>query len=390
MTQSRHTLLDVIRGTALLGILLMNIRLFSEPYAAYFSPLAYSDQSPLGYIWWCAQYLFADQKFMAIFSMLFGASTALICDKMRQAGYSPYGYYLRRLLVLLTIGLVHAYLIWHGDILVYYALCGVFPLLFIRLPASLTLLSGLILLTIGSAKSLATYNVLLALPEPILTQVITEHFAHSALVSQPEIDAFTGNWYAQLNMRMALASELHLSTFPSWGIFRVSGLMLIGLALYRSGFLCGKLGDRFYGWFALCTIPVGTTLSLIGLWLNHQQHWSFPHFFFKHALWNYWGAIVTGCGYIALLTWISQRQWLRTLRHALSQVGRMALSNYLLQSLLCTVWFYGLGGFAATRAWEAMSVTVVIWVIQLQASRLWLKHHSSGPIERLWRWLSKC
>ncbi|WP_125779044.1 DUF418 domain-containing protein [Pseudoalteromonas rubra] len=388
MNQSRHTLLDVIRGAAVLGILLMNIRLFSEPYAAYFSPLMLSTHSSLGHLWWQLQHLLADQKFMAIFSMLFGASTALICDKRSQAGQSPYGYYFKRLLILLAFGLVHAYLIWHGDILVYYAVCGVIPLLFVRAPAGLTLFCGLATLAMGSINSLTTFAALKQLPEHILFDVITQHFAHSALINQAELDAFSGNWFEQLAMRAQLAKEFHLSTFPAWGVFRVSGLMLIGLALYRFGFISGHLSRRFYGYFALCAIPVGITMSLAGLWFNHQQQWLFPDYFFRYALWNYWGSVLTACGYMALLAYISLRSWLSRLRDYLSLVGRMALSNYLLQSLLCSVWFYGLGFYANTGAVGAILTIATVWMIQLGLSKWWLMHYPSGPAELLWRTLS--
>ncbi|RZM72444.1 hypothetical protein C3B51_21875 [Pseudoalteromonas rubra] len=366
----------------------MNIRLFSEPYAAYFSPLMLSTQSSLGHLWWQLQHLFADQKFMAIFSMLFGASTALICDKRIQAGQSPYGYYFKRLLILLAFGLVHAYLIWHGDILVYYAVCGVIPLLFVRAPAGLTLLCGLAILAVGSINSLTTFAALKQLPEHILFDVITQHFAHTALIDQAELDAFSGSWFEQLTMRAQLAKEFHLSTFPAWGVFRVSGLMLIGLALYRLGFISGHLSRRFYGYFALCAIPAGIAMSLAGLWFNHQQQWLFPDYFFKHVLWNYWGSVLTACGYMALLAYISLRGWLSRLRGYLSLVGRMALSNYLLQSLLCSVWFYGLGFYANTGAVGAILTIATVWMIQLGLSKWWLMRYPSGPAELLWRTLS--
>lgn len=388
MNQPRQTLLDVIRGTAVLGILLMNIRLFSEPYAAYFSPLAHTDQSISGHLWWQIQYLFADQKFMAIFSMLFGASTALICDKQLTIGKSPYGYYLRRLAMLLLIGLIHAYLIWHGDILVYYALCGLLPLLFIRVSALLTLLFGLLILAAGSANSLMTFNALKHLPDPVLSEVVAQHFAHSVVVNQAELDAFTSGWLEQVSMRAHLAAEFHLSTFPAWGVFRVSGLMLIGLALYRFGFISGHLSCRSYRNVALLATPAGMVLSFIGLWFNQHQHWQFPEYFFKNTLWNYWGSVLTACGYIALLAYISKRAWLKHCRDYLGLVGRMALSNYLLQSLLCTFWFYGLGFYANTQISGAVITIMVIWAIQLYGSKRWMERYSSGPVELLWRKLS--
>ncbi len=385
MPGARIELLDLIRGAAVLGILLMNIRLFSEPYAVYFNPQAIEQQSDSSLTWWCFQYLVADQKFMAIFSMLFGASTALICDKLILRGINPWFRYCRRLFILLLIGLFHAYIIWHGDILTFYALCGLVPLLFLRFNWPVPISVGLLILLLGSIKSFGSFQTLVALPQGTLNQIIGTAFSHSILVNQVEIMSFQGNWLEQWAMRFELATHFHFSSFLAWGIYRVTGLMLVGLGLYRAGFFTGKFSLQQYAWIALFTLAFGFCLSIYGLVQNLLEGWVFPNYFFKNALWNYWGSLLVACGYVSLLAIISKRKLFAGVQESLQNIGKAALSNYLLQSVLCTAWFYGFSQFAKTSALQSLLVIAAVWCVQVAATNWWLKYHQMGPIEYLWR-----
>ncbi len=119
---ARIEAIDVLRGFALLGILVMNIQGFAMPQAAYFNPTAYGDLEGANLYVWLAGRMLADQKFMAIFSMLFGAGIVLMAERSEGSGGARLHY--RRMGYLLVIGLLHAHLLWHGDILVTYAVCG--------------------------------------------------------------------------------------------------------------------------------------------------------------------------------------------------------------------------------------------------------------------------
>src|SRR5262249_14518006 len=116
--------IDVLRGVALLGILLMNIREFSMIGAAYENPTAYGDLHGANYAVWYVTSLLADTKFLAIFSLLFGAGMVLMASRQEKAGRPAWRVHVRRMLVLLAFGLTHAWLLWAGDILYTYALCG--------------------------------------------------------------------------------------------------------------------------------------------------------------------------------------------------------------------------------------------------------------------------
>ncbi|GAA0343355.1 DUF418 domain-containing protein [Bowmanella denitrificans] len=384
MNQPRIQLLDLLRGIALLGILLMNIRLFSAPEAAYFSPLVYGEQLQLNKIWWTLQYFIADQKFMAIFSMLFGASTALICDRLDAKGLCAWRIYTRRLLVLLLIGLLHAYLIWHGDILVFYALCGVIPFVFRHLNWRICIMFGLLCLGVGSLKSYLTYLSMVSLPAAIQQQIITQSLPGMIQVSETEIAALNGSWAQQLSYRISAAWHFHTDVLPNWGIWRVSGMMLLGLGLYRCGFLRGQFSILFYQQTAWTGIISGMLLSLYGYYLNEQTAWQFPHYFFGHTLFNYWGAVCTAVGLIALITLWQASGCCQPLARFIQGIGRTALSNYLLQSILCTAFFYGVWGFARMPPYLTALVVVIVWLLQFLLTHWWLQTHAKGPVEALW------
>src|SRR5262245_55702479 len=111
----RHDTIDLLRGVALLGILVMNIAGFAMPFAASFNPTALGDRGPLDFTVWAANRLFFDQKFMTIFSWLFGAGIVLMTARAAERGVKPAAYHYRRMLALFFFGLIHAYLIWDGD-----------------------------------------------------------------------------------------------------------------------------------------------------------------------------------------------------------------------------------------------------------------------------------
>src|SRR5687767_6329722 len=116
--------IDVLRGVAVLGILLMNIQTFSMVESAYMNPASYGDLTGINAVIYVFGRLFADQKFMTIFSMLFGAGIVLMAEKAVSNGRRPASAHYRRMIVLLAVGVAHAYLLWYGDVLTTYAICG--------------------------------------------------------------------------------------------------------------------------------------------------------------------------------------------------------------------------------------------------------------------------
>jgi len=393
--KERIALLDVVRGMAVLGILLMNIRLFSEPGAAYFNPMAYGTHEGANQLWWQFQFLFADQKFMAIFSMLFGASTSIICDGLARRGEPVLGTYAKRIFGLLLIGLVHAYLLWSGDILVPYALGSALPFIARNWRWPFIAAAGIGMLGFGMLSSFGAYESISQLPPAVQASIAEEYWLPSDTTMAAEVAAHQGAYREHFTYRMHHAFAFQTDIFLSWGLWRIGGLMLLGLALYRAGFLQGKLSARAYGLTAMVTLPVGFFLTWSGLTANEAVGWTFPFSFFLGNLWNYVGSVIVATGYIACFGFLLTGTPFRFGFQALTNVGKAALSNYLFQTVACITIFYGFGGglFGQLERWETAFVVIGVWVAQLLLSHLWFQYRDKGPVEALWhrftyaRWL---
>ncbi len=393
--KDRIVLLDIVRGAAVLGILLMNIRMFSEPSAAYFNPMVYGTHEGFNKIWWAFQALFADQKFMAIFSMLFGASTAIICDGLARRGEPVAFTYAKRIFGLFIIGLIHAYLLWSGDILVSYAMGSFIPFLFRNKSWKLIAVAGLGMLLFGTLSSLgAYYSISEALAE-IQASLAEEYWAPPQSAIDAEVVAHRGAYAEHFALRVYHSFAFQTEIFLSWGIWRVGGMMLIGLALYRQGFLSGKLESKTYGLIAAIGLGIGFALTSHGLIENENHNWSFPYSFFVGNLWNYWGSLFIALGYVAIFGWLLAATKFRFGFAALSNVGRAALSNYLFQTIACITIFYGFGGglYGQMERHQTAIVVIAVWAVQIFLSTVWFGTHTKGPVEDIWhrftygRWL---
>ena len=385
---NRIELIDLIRGTALLGILLMNIRLFSQPYAVYFNPLAYGDYQGLNKLWWDLQYIVADQKFMAIFSMLFGASTALVCDQYAKKELNCVVIFGRRMAVLFVIGLIHSYLIWHGDILVSYSICSLVPFLLRNTHWRVSLMVGISCLVIGSAISYSSYLSISSLPNHVQAQIAQTFWSPNSSALGAEIVAFRGDWIDQFTARIYMAFHFQTESFINWGLWRISGLMLLGVSAYRSGLLTGQFRLTRYTQIGVISGILGLILISLGYYFNNVENWTFAASFFKNNLWNYWGSVLLALSYICLLAIIIKKQYLNYLTGHLRNIGRTALSNYLLQSLMCTGIVYGFNLFARLDAIQSASLVLSVWLTQTMMTHYWLKYNAMGPVERIWRKLT--
>ena len=162
--------------------------------------------------------------------------------------------------------------------------------------------------------------------------------------------------------------------------------MLLGLFLYRLGFLQGKLSGKFYGLCTIISLPVGFWLVTKGLILNQANSWDFPYSMFLGSIWNYWGSIMVAIGYISLVGFLLASTSFRLGFNALTHVGKAALSNYIYQTLIAISVFYGfgLGLFGKLERVDTILIVLSIWFSQLILNSLWFRHHSKGPIEALW------
>jgi uncharacterized protein len=381
--------LDVLRGFALLGILAMNIRAMAAPFSAYMYPYAlfdYTGSSRAAYIFTSTVF---DLKMMGLFSMLFGAGALLYAAKPTATGEAPRGLWFRRMFWLLVIGLIHSYLIWDGDILVPYSLTGILLLWWVRkLSAPVLMAAAIVLLTIGALASIGHGLAWNSMPEAQRAEEAalwtpTRAQANEQLSrlhgSYPEVVAHRARF-------VILTQTFYYLFFFFW---RVGGMMLLGMALYKWGFLDGRQPARNYVLAAAICAPVGLGLAWYGTVALERITFAMPQRTVAD-LWNYFGSVLASIGYAAVFILLIKRGAAAPLRRALAAIGQMAFTNYLLQSVIASALFLGWGFGLAGRFDYAQQLLIVaaIWAFQLAASPIWLRHYRFGPAEWLWRSLT--
>ncbi len=353
----RITNLDAIRGFAVLGILVMNAVAYGLPTAAYFNLDAQADQNWLDWIVGGFGEIFVDQKTMGLFSMLFGAGIVLFADRAASKGRRPVMLSLWRNLLLLGIGYVHG-LLWEGDVLTLYAVCA--PLL-----VWMRKLKPRTLVTVGTLVVLSS--------------------ALGAVLAQPTVhgdgQGLGSFWFVgQTDADMSDAVGLFLLTDF---FVRAFGMMLIGVALYRSGILHGAKPRAFYVRMAKYGLGIGLPLAALGLAIQVTAGFS-PGVAVIGEAPNTVATIPVALGYIGLIVLWNQRTPTR-LHHRIRAAGRMALTNYLTQTIIGIVVLRGLfAGSDLSRSWIALFV-ITIWALQLAWSEPWLERFAFGPFEWLWR-----
>ncbi|MEM9531919.1 MAG: DUF418 domain-containing protein [Pseudomonadota bacterium] len=385
----RVVLLDVLRGFAVLGILLMNIQFFAMVQAAYFNPTVFGAPDALNYAVFAFGHVFADQKFMTLFTLLYGAGLVLIGERAEARELSPTWLVLKRTFWLGVFGAMHAYLIWYGDILLVYAMSTLFVLWFRRRSATTQLVVGLLLLSLGSAIYFAAGLSLENWPPADYTDALSGWAPGAAEIAR-ETAAYQGDWLDQQADRVPHAAEFHTVVFMVWGFWRSAGLMLIGMALYRWGLLSGRWSARAYRRLLATGLLVGLPVVGFGLLQHHRRGWDFDYSFFLGIQYNYWGSIAIALGYAGMIALWCQGQRMQALRARLAAAGRMAFTNYIGQSVICSLLFYGhgLGWFGHTERWQQLLVVLSVWALALVASPWWLARFRFGPLEWLWRSLT--
>jgi len=410
--QARISSVDVLRGFALLGILAMNIYAFALPEAAYQSMLAFGGATGLNRIVWYITHLFFDQKMMTIFSMLFGAGLILMKDRFAESGGNFKKFYFRRSFWLLIIALVHAYLIWWGDILFYYAIIGFLLYFFRNISARKLILTGAIILLIGGFAHLgfgAMFTFMRDTAEQAQALVdedqpmdetqermleiwpdIEEYLYPDQESINREIAAYRGNYNKNLKVRSAYVIMMQTQAFIFYLLWRIGGVMLIGMGLMKMGVFSALRSRNFY--LGLIIIGYGIGLPLIFFGATRLELHSFDRIFFyrEGGIYNYLFSNFAALGHIGLVMLICQSNLFSRLKKSLSAVGRMALTNYLIHSFVFTFIFYGfgLGLFAKLERAELMLFVLGMWIFQMIVSPLWLKHFQFGPAEWLWRSLT--
>ena len=387
--RDRVETLDVLRGFALLGILAMNVRAMAAPMTAYlypYHPFDYAGASRVGYLFTSVVF---DLKMMGLFSMLFGAGAVLYSAKTTPDGAPPRALWFRRMGWLLVIGLVHAYLIWDGDILVSYALCGILLLWWVRRwPAAGLASAAVALLAVGATLGVLYAQLWNVMP-PEARASEAAGWMPTREQSEAQLAGLHGNFFEVVAARAPSALEGHTFVFFTFFLWRCSGMMLLGMALWKWGFLDGRRSARNYVIAAATCLPIGLALVGYGSTRLEQVRYAMPERMLAD-LWNYTGAVFASIGYAATLILMVRYNALTPLRRALAAVGQMALTNYLLHSVLGAIVFLGWGfGLAGTADYaEQLLFVAGVWTLQLIVSPIWLRRFRFGPAEWVWRSLT--
>lgn len=385
----RVATLDVLRGAAILGILLVNIELFrgSSLYVALAGE--HVARSPAGeWVAFAVGWLVSG-KFLSSFALLFGIGTAMIAARTRARGRAVRPLLARRYAWLAVFGLVHMGLLFSGDILFVYGLAGMLLLVFVRLSTRpLLWWAGGILAVYASLGAVAAaLQVVAPADEPTAGPMAGLAREHGEAARAAFTSGGPGEQLAARAVEAALVQVNQLAGVP-W----ILALFLIGVAIGRSG-VVETLSQhrRLLGRVAMIAVPVGLVANLprgvggpLGMAATAPESaveaMALPAMLL--------GAPALAVGYLASLAWLCQRPgWLRRLR-PLQQTGRMALSAYLLESVLCTGLFVGLGFYDRLSLPTAMGVVAAVWVVVVVACSAWLRWWAMGPVERLWRRLT--
>ncbi|MDC8829989.1 DUF418 domain-containing protein [Alteromonas gilva] len=388
MTPMRYISLDALRGLALLGILMMNIIAFAYPESIYTNPFAMGELSFDNITQWMLSDVFFAEKFYTLFAGLFGAGIVLMAERQTDNPDAKKRHR-RRMFWLLLIGLLHAYGVWWGDILVTYAIAGVliYPCRFWSIRR--LCVWGFALQVIYTLLMLLIY-VAWGVMSVAEQQELASELAPPMALLQQEIAAYTGSWWQQAVFRVSTTFDFHINVL--WIIqLRICGIMMLGIALLKSGILQGQRSVVFYKSNALTGILVGALVCGFGSGVLLVNGFIVPEAFTLYRQPNYWGALIMAWGYMCAINWLVKTthtaRWRCVMTNYLSAVGRLALTNYLLQTIICTAIFYGwgLGLFAQLDRVSLSAVVIIIWLFQLGVSKWWLAHFTMGPAERVWR-----
>ena len=389
----RIEVLDVLRGFALLGILLVNMHFFALPFASMaLEPHGNSDLLDRMAEWFIR---FAAQgKFYTLFSFLFGMGFAIFVTRAEQKGHRGGRLFVRRLLGLLLIGTVHAFFIWMGDILMTYAFCG-FLLLLFRKRKPKTMIVWAVILLLVSPLLMTGLTGLMELgkltPEgrAEIERARTQQAQMMRGIYDDSLEAYSTGSFARATVRRAYDVGMYWTWAPFF-MPSVLAMFLVGLWAARRG-IFADTHLPFIRKVWMWSLPIGLIGNAAMTYLMEISDPTWP-FTSSGILAQFSGAAgmpALSMFYASSVVLLWHSGWRERLR-PLTYVGRMALTNYLLQSVICTLIFYGygLGMFARIRPLYWIPITIVIYAMQVPLSKWWMSRYQFGPAEWLWRTLT--
>ena len=399
-TARRDQTLDAVRGFAVLGILLMNIVSMGMPGYAYLDPNWYGGADGANLAVWQGMYVLVDGKMRCLFTLLFGAGILLVTGRAEQTGRGAAGLHYRRMGWLLLFGAAHGWLLWYGDILLPYALAGMAAFFARRWRPRAQFWTGtLLVLALAAFHTWGGHEAALLQQAAQAPNATAEDLAAwqtylSRAVPPPEslqfeIEGYRGDFLSAFQARLPMIQLFTFIFLPTDTFWEVLGFMLIGMALYQTGFFTGGWKTRTY----LIVIALGYGVAAPATWWLSDQllrsAFSPPIIEGTTAM----GIVprpFLALAHASVVILIVKSGALGFVANRLAAVGQMALSNYLATTLMTTTLFYGYGFglFGKLQRWELYLVVIAVWIVLLAWSRPWLQAFRFGPFEWLWRSLT--
>ncbi|MGI8598828.1 MAG: DUF418 domain-containing protein [Chitinophagaceae bacterium] len=414
----RIIILDSLRGIAILGILIMNIPGFGLPYVAVFDLTILNELSGANFKAWAIVEGIFEGSMRGLFSMLFGAGMILFISRLEKKnnGIIPAEIYFRRQLWLLFFGLINTYiLLWFWDILFVYAVCGMLLFVFRRLPAkSLFIAAGICLILMTARENrdfykdkmlikegekisrLDTITTKLTAPQKEKLEALQEFKERSSPESKKKIYEkqlrnVLGSWSEVYEQNTSIGVKGHTIVLYYFLIWDVLIFMFLGMAFFKTGILTGSHTVKTYLLLTIAGLSIGLLLSWLRL--SEDLHYNFNRFEkVKGALFEFYelSRFFRSVGIFGLIMLLYKTGWFKWLFNLMRPVGQMAFTNYLMQSIICGLLFFGVGFglFGKLQRYELYYVVAVVWIFQIIFSHVWLRHYRFGPLEWLWRSLT--
>jgi uncharacterized protein len=338
-------------------------------------------------LFWATTWPTNQNQFFTIFSMLFGAGIVLMTGRQKASRWRVALLHYRRMFALVLIGLAHGCLLWFGDVLTSYGLCGLWLFFFRRLRP--WILIALAVLALGGGTGFAAYRYA---TRGRMTAEERQEMQRRLRGDPAELEqqraAYLGGWGDEIRNR---APEV-LKPFGGWGVLLAmlwpAGPMLLGMALFKLGVFSAALSRRAYLTFLAVGAVVALPALAYSMWVRSQPPPDGPTL--ERLVVGQvfaWGSIVVSLGYVGAVMLACRSPRLRPWTAPFAAVGQMALTNYLMHSLICTELFYGrgLGYLGRVDQVGQAGLIVAIGAFQLAASPVWLRYFRFGPVEWLWR-----
>ena len=388
-TKDRIATLDVLRGVAVLGILAVNVAAFAYPSAAYFgqAPALFPESANAQVAEWVVD-VFFHSKFITLFTMLFGASIFLVGGERKD---KPRGRLIRnRLFWLIGIALIHGLLFWWGDVLLMYAVAGLLVMFTRSMRARTLILIGGIITFLFFLMQGGSMLALMFAPPEIQAQVAGQMGGGAKISAEAlaaSIAAYNSGWTGMLSENVKpwmFLQSLSLTVL----LIPTGGLMMLGMGLFKAGFWSGRSATWLY---LLLVVIGGAVLAALG-WLEWQRIGDTEPLSRLDMMATAAGAapVLITLGYASLLILLTTRgaAWATAI---FAPVGRMALTNYLTQTVIMTTLFtqpwgpHWIGTMDRPALWGLVGA---VWLVQLIWSPLWLSAFQMGPLEWVWRCLT--